>query len=181
VLNAVGDVRADEIVLLPGNPNVVPTMHQASNVSVAEGGRSLHVVDAADSPASVLAVLAVAPTDRVDLDTCSDAARDVRSGEVVQAVRDAQTPLGPVRRDQFLAVVGGVVVGAHDRAVDAVCDVVESIVDEGVELVTLVAGADVDDDEETTVRECVAGMAPRAEIEVLAGRQRPARWILGAE
>jgi uncharacterized protein len=181
VLNAVGDVRADEIVLLPGNPNVVPTMHQASSVSVAEGGRALHVVDAADSPASVLAVLAVAPTDRVDLDTCSDAARDVRSGEVVQAVRDAQTPLGPVRADQFLAVVGGVVVGAHDRAVDAVCDVVESIMDDGVELVTLVVGADVDEDEEVRVKECVAGMAPRAEIEVVQGRQRPARWILGAE
>jgi len=181
VLNAVGEVRADEIVLLPGNPNVVPTMHQASSVSVAEGGRPLHVVDAADSPASVLAVLAVARTNQLDLKTCADAARDVRSGEVVQAVRDAQTPLGPVRADQFLAVVGGVVVGAHDRAVDAVCDVVESIVDDGVELVTLVVGADVDADEEATVTECVAGMAPRAEVEVVQGRQRPARWILGAE
>lgn len=181
VLNAVGEVQADEVVLLPGNPNVVPTMHQASNVSVAEGGRPLHVVDAADSPASVLAVLAVAPTNQVDMDTCADAARDVRSGEVVQAVRDAQTPLGAVRANQFLAVVGGVVVGAHDRAVDAVCDVVESIMDDGVELVTLVVGADVDGDEEAMVRECVADMAPHADIEVVQGRQRPARWILGAE
>jgi hypothetical protein len=54
-------------------------------------------------------------------------------------------------------------------------------VDDGVELVTLVVGADVDEEEEDTVRECVTGMAPRAEIEVLPGRQRPARWILGAE
>lgn len=181
VLNALGTVSAEEVVLLPSHPNVVPTMRQASSVSVAEGGRPLHVVDEADSVPAALAVLAVATTDTLDLDTWAAAADHVRAGEVVRAVRDAQTPLGHVRDGQQLAVVGGVVVAAEDDVVDAVAAVVEACVDEATELLTLIVGAEVDDAERERVRDHVDRQAPHVEVEVLDGGQRPARWILGAE
>ncbi len=117
VLNAVGSVAADEVVLLPGHPNVVPTMHQASDVSVAEGGRPLVVVDDAVSVPTVLAVLAVATTDELDLDTLADTARHVTAGEVVAAVRVADTPMGPVVEGQWLGLVDGRVVVVTDDVV----------------------------------------------------------------
>lgn len=181
VLNAVGTVDADEIVLLPCHPNVVPTMHQASSVSVAEGGRPLHVVEEADSLPAALAVLAVAGRDELDLSSWAEVAGHVRAGEVVPAVRDAQTPLGHVRDGQQLAVVGGVVVAAEDDVVDAIAAVVDACVDDATEVVTLVVGAEVDDDERRRVHDRVEQLAPHVDLEVVDGEQRPARWILGAE
>lgn len=181
VLNAVGTVDADEIVLLPCHPNVVPTMRQASNVSVAEGGRPLHVVEEADSLPAALAVLAVAGGDELDLSSWAEVAGHVRAGEVVPAVRDAQTPLGHVRDGQQLAVVGGVVAAAEDDVVDAIAAVVDACVDDTTEVVTLVVGAEVDDDERRRVHDRVEQLAPHVDLEVLDGEQHPARWILGAE
>lgn len=181
ILNAVGEVRAREVVLLPGHPNVVPTMRQASAVSVAEGGRTLHVVEDARSVPAVLAVLAVAPHDELDLDVCTDAAQHVHAGEVVAAVRDADTPLGRVGEGQWLAVVEGVVIAACDDVLDALGTVVDTCVTGTIELVTLVAGAEVDDDERAAARDRVDKLAPDVEVELVDGRQAPARWIVGAE
>lgn len=181
VLNAVGTVEADEVVLLPGHPNVVPTMHQASAVSVAEGGRALHVVETATSVPAVLATLAVAPSDRLDLDDVRGVAAAVRSGEVVAAVRDADTPLGPVGQGQLLGVVAGQVVAVDDDVLHAVEAVVRGCVAPGTELVTLLAGAEVDDDERARVHDMVGEAFPDLDVELLDGGQRPARWIVGAE
>lgn len=181
VLNAVGTVQADEIVLLPGHPNVVPTMHQASDVSVAEGGRPLAVVDDAVSVPTVLAVLAVARTDGLDLDALADTARHVTAGEVVAAVRDADTPLGPVRQGQWLALVDGGVVTVTDDAVDAATAVVVNSATADTEIITLIAGADVDEQERDRVVEAIEQCLPSVEVEVVDGGQRPSRWIVGAE
>lgn len=181
VLNAVGTVQADEVVLLPGHPNVVPTMRQASDVSVAEGGRSLVVVDDAASVPTVLAVLAVASTDELDLDALADTARHVVSGEVVAAVRDADTPLGPVREGQWLGLVDGQVVVVTDDVVEAATVVVTRAATDDTEIVTLIAGDEVDEQERTRVVEAVEQCLPSTEVEVVDGGQRPSRWIVGAE
>lgn len=181
VLNAVGAVDADEVVLLPGNPNVVPTMHQASDVSVAEGGRRLFVVDEATSVPTVLAVLAVASTDELDLDTLAATARQVGGGEVVAAVRDADTPLGPVRQGQWLGLADGDVVAVTDDVVGAVVAVVEQAACDDTEIVTLIVGSGVDGGERSRVAAGVADCRPGVEIEIVDGGQRPARWIVGAE
>jgi DAK2 domain fusion protein YloV len=181
VLNAVGDVAADEVVLLPGHPALVPTMRQASAVSVAEGGRHLHVVEPAVSVPAVLAVLAVGVTRELDLDSLAATAGGVRAGEVVAAVRDADTPIGPVREGQWLALVGGIAVAASDDVTQALVAVVDHVVDGATELVTLVPGAGVDAAEQAVGRDHLARHHPDVEVEVVDGRQRPARWIVGAE
>lgn len=181
VLNAVGTVNAHEVVLLPGHPNVVPTMHQASNVSVAEGGRPLFVVDEATSVPTVLAVLAVASTDDLDLDTLAATARHVAGGEVVAAVRDAETPLGPVREGQWLGVADGDVVAVTDDVVAAVVAVVGSAACDDTEIVTLIVGGGVDEGERLRVSQGVIECMPGVDVEVVDGGQRPARWIVGAE
>jgi DAK2 domain fusion protein YloV len=184
LLNAVGEVRAERVVVLPGHPNIVPTAHQASDVSVAEGGRTIDVVEQADTTPAVLAALAVADphADPEDvLDDMVEAAGAVTAGEVVAAVRDASTPLGPVREGQYLAVADGEVVAASDDAVAAVRAVVEVCGREGCDLVTLVLGAGVEDDEAAAAEEAVRAVAPGAEVQVVVGGQRPARYLLGVE
>lgn len=181
VLNAVGTVDADQVVLLPGHPHVVATMHQASEVSVVERGRALAVLDDAASVPTVLAVLAVASTDELDLESLADTARHVAAGEVVAAVRDAETPLGPVREGQWMGLVDGRVVVVTDDVVVATTTVATTAATDDIEIVTLIAGGDVDERERTQVVEAVTRCLPPTEVEVVAGGQRPVRWIVGAE
>jgi dihydroxyacetone kinase-like predicted kinase len=181
ILDAVGSVAADDVVVLPGNPNVVPTARQASQVSEAEGGRVLHVIDTATSVPAVLAALALADPSSPDVDLLLATAADVRAGEVVAAVRDADTPLGRVREGQFLVVVDGDVVGAHDDVFDAVRALAEHLDAGAAEVLTVVVGHGVPAEERETVERLLRSLADGADMDVVDGQQRPARWILGIE
>jgi DAK2 domain fusion protein YloV len=184
LLNAVGAVRAERIVVLPGHPNAVPTATQASSVSSAEGGRELVVVAAARTVPAALSALAVCdPAGEPDavVADMEAAAAAVRAGEVIAAVRDATTPVGDIREGQHLAVVDDEVVAVSDEPLEALRRIAERCCDGGCELVTIVIGADVDDEEADAAVRVVEAAAGDAEVEVIAGGQRPARYLLGAE
>lgn len=184
VLNAVGSVRAARVAILPGHRNAVPTARQAAQVSAAEGGRDLAVVATADTPPAVLSALAVCEPSADPDDVIDDmwaAAGAVRSGEVVAAVRTSDTPLGEVREGQFLAVVDGEVVSIHDDPVEALVAVAADGLGEPEPggIVTVCIGADVAGEERGRVVDRLDELFPEAEVEVVDGGQRPARYHLG--
>lgn len=183
LLNAVGDVRTEQVVLLPGHPNAVPTAHQAVAVAVAEGGRPLEVVDAADSACAVLAALSLldpqGPADVIVGDMRA-AAEDLRDGEVVAAVRDADTPIGPVRAGQPLAVVQREVVGALDDPLEALARVCDGLEVARAERTTLLLGLDAPVDERERAEGLVRARAG-GEVEVIDTGHRPSRYAVGAE
>ena len=183
LLNAVGTVDAGRILLLPGHRNAVAAAHQAAAVSVAEGGRHLDVVEPAVSPPAVLAALAVLdPTAAPEqvLTDVREAAAAVRAGEVVAAVRDADTPIGPVRSGQWLAVVEGQVVAVDDdplAALDVVCDRLHV---PAAELVTLLVGDGLDPGQRDGATSRVQAAAT-GDLEVVDAGHRPACFWVGVE
>lgn len=184
LLDAAAQVQADRVVILPGHVNAVPTAHQAVRVAAADGGPRLEVVDAADTPPRVLAALSVCdPTGINDetVDLMAETARDCRSGEVVAAVRDADTPLGQVRAGQQLAVVDGEVVAISDDPLQALRQLVDEVVHDGCEVVSLICGRQVTGDERDRATATVRDGAGGAEVEVIDGGQGPARYLVGVE
>lgn len=184
VLNTIGEAEGEAVIVLPGHPNVVPTARQAAEVSEAEGGRPIHVVDRATSPPRVLAALAVwDPAQSVDelVELMAEAATAVASGEVVAAVRDADTPAGGVRTGQWLAVHDGEVVAVEDDPVRALETLARACGCDSAEIVTLLVGDEVDDDERRRAEEVVGGLADGGELDVVDGGHRPVRYYLGAE
>jgi DAK2 domain fusion protein YloV len=185
LLNACGGVRAGTVVLLPGHPDAVPTARQASDVAVAEGGRSLEVVAEARTLPAVLAALALLDPSALPGDVLPElraTAAAVRCGEVVAAVRDAKTSVGAVTEGQPLAVVETEVVAAVTdplAALHAVCDHLEVA---RAEIVTLLIGADATAGQRRDAAELVRELAADdAEVAVIDAGQRPARFVVGVE
>lgn len=184
LLEQIGRARGDQVIVLPGHPNIVPMAHQAADVSSAEGGRPIVVLDDADAPPRVLAALAVwDPEGDVDeiAAAMNDAAAAGVTGEVVAAVRDAGTPLGRVREGQYLGLKGREVVAIDDDPVAALEATLDRCGARDAEIVILVVGAEVDAAERAGAEEAVRAAAPDVEVEVIDGGQRPARYHLGVE
>lgn len=177
LLSAAGSTRGRRVVILPGHPNVVPAAHQAAEVSSLEGGRDIEVVDAAASPPAVLAALSVGEGP----EAMAEAAAACRSGEIVAAVRDAETPIGEVRAGQLLVVARGDVVAVADDPVEAVVSLVRAIGARDAELITVVVGADVGEDERVRVIDAIDDEVGSVEFDVIEGGQRPARYLIGVE
>jgi hypothetical protein len=170
------------VVLLPAHPNIVPTARQAARLGLDASARGLrlHAALAVDSVPRALTVLTCVSHDALDLEAVEQIALGVRAGEVVAAVRDATTPIGPVKAGQFLAVVDGDVASAHDSPADAMGDVLRGLEAAAAELVTLISGAEVAHDEVRLVT-ALAARITSAECVVVAGGQQPVRWLVGVE
>lgn len=184
LLSAVGEIEAERVVILPGHPSAVAAARRAADVSVAEGGRAIDVVDEASSPPAVLAALAVcdpAADGGAVLDDMRAAARSIRTGEVVAAVRDADTPAGEVAAGQHLTVLPDGVASVHDDPLEALeslacaCDAGHS------EAITVIVGGDVGRQERRRAVALLRRLATDAELEVLDGGQRPTRYWIGLE
>lgn len=180
LVDAVRRVHADRVAILPGHRNAVPTARKAAELAGDEGFDVAVVAEAVSVPA-VLAALAMADPDDGAADDLRAAAADVRAGEVVAAVRDADTPVGTVIEGQYLVVVGSDVVGFDDDPVLALEDLVARLCADEPEVVTVLVGEDVPTAEAHRAATAVERVCGDAEVDILDGGQRPARYVVGAE
>ncbi len=185
LLDAVGRTPSGHTLLLPGSPDALAAARTTVELARTETRSTVTVVDAADSPPAVLAGVAVFdPSVEPDeiRSRVEAAVRGVRGGKVVEAVRDARTPLGPVRAGDPLAVLADrTVVGAgrdESAVLDALLDALR--VDEA-ELVTVLVGIGPTPAQVEAVRAQLQRRAVDAEVEVVMAGQRHARWWIGVE
>jgi dihydroxyacetone kinase-like predicted kinase len=86
-----------------------------------------------------------------------------------------------VTRGQPLAIVGGEVVAADNGPLAALREVATHLQVDRAEIVTVLIGDDVGDDERRLSVELVQELAPDAELEVVDARQWPTRYWVGVE
>ncbi|MFT5563407.1 MAG: DAK2 domain fusion protein YloV [Myxococcota bacterium] len=179
LLDAVAATGAARVVLLPGHRDVRPAAAQAAELAAADGVDVTVVAEAYD-PARVLAALAVSQPNAPDSRVLSEAAAAVRSGEVIQAARVADTDAGPVIAGSWLAVVDGRVVAVAATPADALVALVAALGD--AELASLFVGAGVDAGTVAAGSAAIiAALGGAVELDVIAAGQRPAAFVLGLE
>jgi hypothetical protein len=102
VLAAIEASPAEQVVVLPNNPNVVAVAEQAA----AHTRKKVRVVPTPGIPEGFAALLAYDPEADVDTnaDSMAAAAEHVVAGEVAQASRDAVTDAGPAREGDWLGI-----------------------------------------------------------------------------
>lgn len=178
LLTAAQRAHAQRVVVLPGHRNAVPTAHQLAETAES----TVHVVDRARSLPATIAALAVwdpdAEADEL-VEVMQEAAGHVRDGEVVAAIRDADTALGPVAEGDFLGLVDDQVIAVGTDPVAIAQQVLEHLARDGCELVTAVAGATAPATERTAV--VAAAEAVGEDVELLVTDAEPSRWWFGVE
>ena len=144
LLETVQRVNADQVVVLPNNKNIIPVAEQLDALT----DKTVVVVPTRSMPEALAALVAYnadssAHDNAVEM---NDAAASVATGEVTRAVRDSSSPVGPIVEGDWLGLVRGDGIVAVSATVEGVAmALLDSIVGESAELVTVVTGADADD------------------------------------
>ena len=105
---------------------------------------------------------------------------EVRSGAVARATRDAATAAGPCRAGDLLGIVEGDIVLVGDAMDEVAVDLVDHLLQQGGELVTLVT-AGLSDADVAVVRKHLATRWPDVEVGVHAGGQAAYLLLVGVE
>jgi DAK2 domain fusion protein YloV len=147
ILAAIEQSRAQEVVVLPNDPDSVGGASAAAAAAEEAGDVRVVVVPTRAQVQGIAAIAVHEPGRSFDSDVVhmTSAARSTRHGAVTVAAKQAMTTAGPCEPGDVLGVVQGdfAIVG-HDLLVVA-SEVLDRLLGGGGELVTLVKGEDADD------------------------------------
>ncbi len=179
ILEAVESCNAQSVVVLPNNKNIVPVARQVAELTA----RDVAVVPTS-SVVEGLAVLvcydAAAPLP-VNAKSMEESLERIRSGEVTQAVRDGVGEAGPIKAGDWIGLDReGIHVVASTPA-DAAIGLLDRLVDDDCELVTVLCGADAERGATTRIEQHLALAHPHVEIEFHQGDQPLYPYLIGVE
>jgi DAK2 domain fusion protein YloV len=179
ILDAVLRCPSDAVVVLPNNKNIVPVARQVDALTE----RRVEVVPTNAVIEALAALVAYDPQASVEANVAAmtDALERVRTGEVTRAVRDSVAECGPIAAGDWLAVSRDGILVAEKSAADAAIKLVDHLVDDDSELVTLLVGADARSTDSARVEEHLALAHPNVEVEVHEGDQPLYLYLVGVE
>jgi DAK2 domain fusion protein YloV len=141
ILDAIASAPAEEVIVLPNNPNVIAVAEQAA----AHSPKKVRVVPTAGTQEGFAALLAYDPEAHVgtNADNMAAAAARVVAGEVVQASRDAVSEVGPVEQGDWLGFSRDgieVVAPQPSSPADAGISLLGTLIADDHEIVTIIEG-----------------------------------------
>jgi DAK2 domain fusion protein YloV len=179
LLDAVEKIDADEILLLPNNPNVVLAARQATEMTT----RHVRVVPTRNAAEGFAALLALDPRldATVNAEVMTLASRVVQTFQVTEAVRDAVIGGRKVRKGQTIVLDpdDGLLAVNSDRT-KAVLAALEAL-EPGFELLTIYYGSGADLAEAQALSRRLGEWRAGVEVEVLHGGQPHYRYLIAAE
>ena len=179
LLEAIKAVDAQQIIVLPNNPNVVLAARQC--VTMAD--RPVVVVPTRNAAEGFAALLALDPTldAAANAGPMTEAGRSVQTLAVTEAVRDATIGGRKVKRGQTIALDpdDGLVASDNDREASVLAAV--AALTPGYELLTLFYGEGADLAETQAMARKIGAATPGIEVEVRHGGQPYYRYLIAAE
>ena len=178
-VQAVEQLQTSEIVLLPNNKNIVPVAERVDDCT----GATVRVVPTRGIAEGLAALMAYDPSASADqnLSAMAEAAADVVTGEVTQAVRDTESELGSIASGQWLGLDRGGLRVVAQTAAQAATGLLAELIDDSHELVTVISGADATAAAVEEVTVWLADHHPSVEVEVHHGSQPLYPFYFGVE
>ncbi|MGZ8756186.1 MAG: hypothetical protein ACXW15_13475, partial [Acidimicrobiia bacterium] len=180
LLAAVNKVKADTVILLPNNKNIIPVANQIDGLT----DKTVLVVPTATVPQGLAAMVAYFPTNPDGQKTrqaMTEYAQDVRTGELTRAIRSSSTSMGTIVEGDWLGLADGELCSVDHDQKSALIELVERLVDGESELVTIITGLSAPIPVTNAVREWLAIHHPDMRIEVVKGEQPLYPYLISVE
>ncbi|MHB1987159.1 MAG: DAK2 domain-containing protein [Acidimicrobiales bacterium] len=179
ILEVIASVPGAEVVILPNNKNICGVAAQAAEVS----GKPVQVVPTAGIQEGFAALLEYDPQASAadNADAMTAAASRVVAGEVTRAVRTSDTEAGHVEPGDWIGLTRqGIEVIAAGPA-EAACALLEEIVAEGHEIVTIIEGAGAKPADTRRITEWLAENRPAVSVDLHQGGQPLYPYLVATE
>jgi len=178
-VNAVEEVPAPEVLVLPNNKNVILAARQAEGLVQ----KKMAVVPTRSIPQGIAALVAFNP--EMDLEKnaslMAEAAQKVKTGEVTYAVRSSRVNGHEIAAGDILGLIDDQLVVTGREVEEVAEQVLAVMVDDESELITLFAGRDVPPEAAEKLRKRTQERFPGCEVELHVGGQPLYYYILSVE
>ncbi|MGG3466630.1 DAK2 domain-containing protein [Neobacillus pocheonensis] len=179
IVKAVKQVNAKKVFILPNNKNIIMAAEQAAVVSEEE----IYVIPSKTVPQGLSAMLAFNPSADVQANEAAmkEALQHVKTGQITYAVRDTQIDGLEIEKDDFMGIAEGKIVVKNKDKIEAAQNLLSKMLDEDSEILTVIFGEDVSEDEVNTLTQYVEENYGNVEIEIHNGQQPLYSFIFSIE
>lgn len=172
LLEAVERVNAEAVVILPNNGNIRMAAEAAASACT---DKRVAVVPTKTVPQAFSALFAVMPDAELDdlVEAMTEAAREVRDGEVTCAVRDSKaSDDSPIHAGDVMGIIDGSIdiVGSDVKQVTLDCIARMQDEEEG-DTLTILAGSDLSDEDFADIIDAIEEAQPDLEVDAHRGEQ----------
>lgn len=176
---AVESVSAPEVIILPNNKNIIPVAQQVEE----QTDRTVRVVATKSVTEALASLMAYDPQSAasVNATAMTEAFSGVVTGEVTKAVRDAVSDAGPIATGDWLGICKAGIVTVGSSMLAAATGLLEAIVDEDHELLTVITGEDADNYTTANIESWITRNRADVEVEVHHGGQPLYPYYFGLE
>lgn len=179
IVDAINSTQAEKVIVLPNNKNILLAADQAATVVDAE----VAVVPTASISEAMTALLAFEKTktlaeNRQDM---TDSLQDVTFGKVTNAVRDTTIEGQEIKNGQFMGIIGKKIEIVAENVQQATVKIIEKMVDEDSEIVTILFGADGSQQEAEAIKDAVLAIDEDLEVEIYEGDQPVYQYMVSVE
>jgi uncharacterized protein len=179
IVQAIKDVHAETIIILPNNSNIVMAAQQAA--SVVED--NVIVIPSKTVPQGMAALLAFNPTaDPSDVEnTLIDALSNVKSGQITYAVRDTNIDGLDITKGDFMGILNGKITITDRDQLAASKKLLSEMISAEDEILTIIQGEDANDEEVEKLIQFVEEQFEDIEVETHKGEQPLYSYIFSVE
>ncbi|MBU8768533.1 DAK2 domain-containing protein [Cytobacillus oceanisediminis] len=179
IVKAIKEVNAKKVIILPNNKNIIMAAQQAAEVTEEEAV----VVPSKTVPQGMAALLAFNPSAGLaeNEEGMTDALQHVRTGQITFAVRDTSIDGLEIEKDDFMGISDGKIVVKNKDRVQAAKDLLDGMIDEDSEILTVLKGEDAAEEEVDSLISYIEDKYEDVEVEVHDGKQPLYSFIFSIE
>lgn len=179
-LKAIDELNAKNIIILPNNSNIIMAANQAAQVTE---DTNVVVIPSKTIPQGYTSLIMFNENAQVEenVEVMTQAITEVKSGQVTYAVRDTQMNGVDIKENDFIGILDkDIVVSVPDRF-ESACALVDKMIDEDSEIVTIIYGEGTDEDEADELAEYIENKYDDVEVTIFNGEQPVYSYIISVE
>ncbi|WP_335870679.1 DAK2 domain-containing protein [Bacillus sp. 2205SS5-2] len=179
IVKAIKEANAEKVILLPNNKNIIMAAEQAAQVAEGE----VIVIPSKTVPQGMAALLAFNPSAPLkdNQSGMSAALSFVKTGQITYAVRDTNIDGVEISKDDFMGIADGKIILTNSSKVETAKLLLQDMIDEESEILTILYGEDVSTEEVTSLKEFVENQFGEVEVETHNGKQPLYSFIFSIE
>ena len=180
MLNAIDEVNADHIFILPNNKNIILAANQAASL-IEE--KNIFVIPTRTVPQGITALINFMPDSTADENAqrMTEELSNVKSGQVTYAVRDTLIDDKSIKQGDYMGIGDSSILSVGKDMESVTKEMVAQMVDEDSAIISIYYGEEIEDEAAEQLGKELGEQYPDCEIEVHYGGQPIYYYVVSVE
>lgn len=180
MLNAISEVNADTVFILPNNSNIILAAEQAKQLTE---DKKIVVIPSKTVPQGITAVINFVydKSPEENAERMIEEMKRVKSGQVTYAVRDTSIDGKEIKQGNIMGIGDKTILSVGEDIKTTTIDLIKSLTDDESELISLYYGEEIKEEEANELTDEVMKLYPNLDVDVHYGGQPIYYYVLSVE